>query len=100
MTWDTTWRRELPKQFTNAFGIFCDSGVNLCIGPFQVDVGNQCGATMSGSREVDGVDIVILNQPIDVDIDKTQSSRCAPMSEQAWFDVYGLQWLSEQGIFL
>ncbi len=55
---------------------------------------------MTWPREVDHIDIVILDEPVQVDIDEAQAGRCAPVSEQAGLDMFGAQWFSQQRVIL
>ena len=55
---------------------------------------------MARADDIDHVEVVLLDQPIEVHIEKVQSRRRAPMAEQPRLDVLELERGFEQGIVL
>src|SRR5580704_18643833 len=53
---------------------------------------------MSGTGDVDHIEIVFLDQPIEVRVNEVEARRRAPMSEKAWLDVLLLERLTQQWI--
>ena len=53
---------------------------------------------MSGSGDIDHVQVVLADEAIAVDVDEIQARCRAPMSQQAGFDVLDAQRLAEQGV--
>src|SRR5579885_3679279 len=100
MAWHSARRRELAKETAHAFHILRDLRVDLCVCPFKRDMREDCRTSMTWPREVDHIDIVILDKPVQVDIDEAQAGRCAPVSEQAGLDMFGAQWFSQQRVIL
>ncbi len=56
---------------------------------------------MSRTGQVDDIRIgVILNEPVQVDVNKTESGRGPPVPKQTWFNMFGAQRLFEKRILL
>lgn len=55
---------------------------------------------MARTREVDGIQTVALDHPIGMGPDEGLTGARAPVSEQAVFDVLGLQWFPQQRVVL
>jgi hypothetical protein len=53
---------------------------------------------MAGARNINHVEIVFLNQPVEMDTDKTLARIGPPMADQTLLDVFHLQWLPQQRI--
>src|SRR5207245_1616889 len=63
-----------------------------------VGVGNQAGRPLPGARNVNDVEIVLLDQPIEMNIDEIQPGCRAPVAQQSWLDVLELQRFAQQWI--
>src|SRR5579885_301479 len=100
MAGDAARSGELAKQAPHPSHILGHLRVNLRIGAFQIDVCHQRGATVSWSGKVDNVCILLLNQPVQVDVDEAEAGRCAPVAEQTRLDMLQAQRLAQQGIVL
>src|SRR5271167_3367535 len=57
-------------------------------------------ATMTRTDDIDHVQIVLFDQPVEVNIEKIQSRRRAPMAKQTRLDMFELEWGFEQRIVL
>ena len=53
---------------------------------------------MAGARNIDHVEIVFLNQPVEMDTDKTLARIGAPMADQTLLDVFHLQRLPQKRV--
>ena len=93
-------RRELTEEAPHARGVRRDVRIDLGIRPFQVDVRDNRGATVSRSGQVDDVGISVLDQAVQVHIDKTEARRGSPVSQQPGLDVFRPQRLAQQCILL
>lgn len=56
-------------------------GVNLTVSSFQIRIGHQPGTAMPGAGNVDDVEVVLLDDSVQVNINKIEPGRSAPMSE-------------------
>jgi len=53
---------------------------------------------MSRTSDVNDICIMLFDEAVQVNINKILSRRSSPVSEQPWFDLFGLERLSQQGI--
>src|SRR5258708_35362998 len=91
MAGDTSRRRELAKEAVYPLFILRDLGIDLAIRPLQIDIGQERWTAVARSRQIDRLDLVILDQPVEVQINETQTGRRAPVTQQAGLDVGWLQ---------
>src|SRR5262249_27015036 len=86
-------KRELLEKLAHALLVFAFVGIDLGIGTFQVDWTENARGAMSRAGKVDHVQVILLDQPIEVDVDERQSRTCAPMPQKPVLNVVGLQGL-------
>ena len=98
MAWNAVRPGELAEQPVHAVAAALDRRITLGVGAFQIGVRHQPGTAMTGTDHVDHVQVMLLDQTIEVDVEKIQSRRRAPMSQQAGFDMVERQRNIEQGI--
>ena len=55
---------------------------------------------MPGAGNVEHVEVVFVDQPIQVNVNEIQSGRRSPMAEQPWFDVLFGKGLLEQWVVI
>ena len=58
----------------------------------------MAGAPWPGSGEINGVEVVLLDQPVHVNPDKALSRVGTPVSKQAILDVLGLERLAQKRV--
>ena len=66
--------------------------------PSRYVLATSPGPAVAGAGDVDDVQIVLLDQPIEMNIDEIQPGRRAPVAEQARLDVFDFQRLVQQRI--
>src|SRR5579883_2822233 len=88
-------KRELLEQPLHAFHALRDVRVDFAISAFQIRIRYNARAAMTRANDVDDIQVVALDQPIEVDIDEVQPGRGSPVSEQAWLDVLKFQRLAK-----
>src|SRR3974390_2862718 len=96
MTWDAARERELCEKSLHALLIGRNVGIDLAVGSFEVGVRDQARTTMTGTGDVDHIEIVLLDHPVQVNVDKVQSRRRPPMTEKPRLDVFFRKRLLEQ----
>ena len=64
-----------------------DCRVDLRVGPFEVDVGDDGRAAVARAGDVDHVAIALLDQAVELDVDEAQARRGPPVTEQPRLDV-------------
>ena len=55
---------------------------------------------MPGPGNVERVQVVLLNQPVEMDVGEGLAGIRAPVTQHAWLDVLDLERLTEQGVVL
>ena len=98
MAWNAARERELREEPFHALLIGGDVRVNLAVGSLEIGVRDQARPAMPGSSNVDHVQVVLLDEPVQVDIDEVQTWSRSPMAEQPRLDVFLCQGLLEQGV--
>ena len=53
---------------------------------------------MSRTGDVNDICIMLFDEPIQMNVDEILSRRSSPVPKQPWFDLFGLERLSQQGI--
>ena len=91
---------ELPKEPLQSVSAALDSRIALRVGPFEIGVRHQPRTAMTGTDDVDHVQIVLFDQPVQVHIEEIQPGRRAPMPEQTGLDVFEPERGFEQRIVL
>src|SRR5262249_245279 len=89
---------ELPEQLAQPIGILLDRWIGLAVGPFQVGVRYHPGTAVSGTADVDDVQVTQPDHAVEVGIDEIEPRRGTPVSEQAWLDMPRSQRLPKQWI--
>ena len=90
--------RELGEEALHALFVGGDVRIDLAVGPLEVGVRDQARPAMPGAGDVDHVEVVLLDQPVQVDVDEVQTWRRSPMAEQPRLDVLLCQGLLEQRV--
>ena len=98
VTGNPTGRRELTHQVQQPGLVHRGLGVELGVGALEVDVRHHRRAAVTRPGDEEDVGACGANQPVQLGIDEVQSWRGAPVAEQAWLDVLGTEWLSQQRI--
>src|SRR5262249_39228796 len=78
---DAARKRELREKAFHALLIERDVRITLTVGPFELSVRAQAGPAVARTRDVDHVEIVLLDHPVQVDIDEVQAWRRSPVAE-------------------
>src|SRR6185437_10416094 len=98
MAGDAAWEGELGEQALHTLFVGRNVRIDLAIGPLQVGVRDQTGTAMTGAGNVDYVEIVLVDHPIEVSVDEVQSGRCSPVPEEPGLDVLLGERLLEQRV--
>src|SRR6266851_2355778 len=83
-------KRELLEEMLQPLCILRDMRIHFAVSSFQKGVGDQARTAMSRTRDIDHVEVVLLDQAIQMDINEIQSGSCSPVPEQAGLDVLQL----------
>ena len=98
MARDTAREGELGEQALHALFIGRNVRIDLAVGPLEVGVRDQTGTAMTGAGDVDHVEVVLLDHPIQVNVDEVQAWRRSPVAEKPRLDVILCEGLLEQRV--
>src|SRR5689334_20930080 len=98
MAWDAAGKRELLEKFFHTGFVLRDVRIQLAVSAFEIGVGDDGGSAVAGAGNEDGIEIVLFDEAIEVDVNEIQSGCGAPMAEETRFDVLKFERLFEQGI--
>src|ERR1700689_44455 len=98
MTGNSVRPGELTKQPLQSIPIAFDRGIAFSVRSFEIGHRHDPRAAMSGTDDVHHVQVVLFDQPVEVDIEKVQSRRRAPMAEEARLNMFQSQRYFEQRI--
>src|SRR3954468_10525216 len=89
---------ELLEELSQARLVCRDLAIVLTVGALEVSVGDQSRATVTGTGQINDVEIVARDDAIEVRIDEIQARRGAPVTQQARLEVRAFERLSQQRI--
>ena len=92
--------RELAKEPLQSVAAALDRRIVLGVRPFQIALRHDARPAMAGTDDVHHVEIVLLDQPVEMDIEKVQPRGRAPMPQQTRLDVFEPERGFEQRIVL
>src|SRR3974390_3002092 len=95
---DASGEGELLEEFFQSFVVLALVGIDLGVGAFEIAGSENAGRAVSGAGHENHVEVVLLDEPIKVDICERQAGAGAPMTEQTVLDVLGAQGFMQQGI--
>ena len=91
-------KRELGEEALHALLVLGDARIDLAVRRLEVGVRDQPGPPMPGPGDVDHVEVVLLDHPVQVGVDEVQSGRGPPVAEEPRLDVLLGQRLLEQRV--
>ena len=80
---DPAGKGELLEEALHPGEVFALVRVNLGIRALEIRLGEDCRRPMPGATDIDGVQIILVDQPIEVDIGKGLAGVRAPMTKQS-----------------
>ncbi len=95
---DATGERELLEQPQQAVLVLADVRIDLAVGALQVGVGDETGSTVPGTSDVEHAEVVLLDHPVQVGVEKVQARRGTPVAEEAGLDVLLGEGLFQEGV--
>jgi hypothetical protein len=81
----------LLKEIAKTGSVFALVRIYFGIRPLEVHGAEYPRSTVSRTREVDHAKVILLDQPVEVDIDECQSWTGSPVSEQPILDMFRLE---------
>ena len=93
MAGNTAGKRELLEQLLEPGLVLADVRINLTPGAFEVNVTDNRRAAVTWAGDVDHVQVILLDDPVQVHVDEVLARRCAPVPDHQGLHVRQLQWL-------
>jgi hypothetical protein len=88
----------LFEQTLHAAFVGRDVRIDLTVGSLEVGIRNQSRTAMPRTGDVNHVEVVFVDHPVQVDIDEIQTRRGSPMTQESRLDVVFSERLLEQRI--
>ena len=89
---------ELGEQALQPFFIGRNVRINLAVSALEVGVRDQAGPAMPRAGDIDHVEVVLLDHPVQVNVDEVQAWRRSPVAEKPRLDVILCEGLLEQRV--
>src|SRR5690606_24777664 len=90
--------RELLEKPAHALGILRHVWIELAVAALKPGIGCQRWPAVTRTCDVDHIEVMLFDDPIQMSVDEIQTWRRAPMAEQTRFDVLRLQRLVQERI--
>src|ERR1700751_4775786 len=100
MTADAARERKLLEELPESRCVFAFVAVDLRIRAFKINRSEDARSAAPGSGKKYCVDIIFLDDPVQMNVNKRQPRRGAPVSEQPIFDVLRFQRFPQQRVVL
>ena len=98
MAGDTAGEGKLLEQLLHTLDILAHIGINLAVGAVQPVLGYHGVAAMTGAGQIDHVQIILVDDTIQMGINKVLSGNGTPVTDDLLFDVFGLEGFLQQRI--
>src|SRR6516165_2955574 len=98
MTGNPSRKRKLCKQALHTCLVGRDVWIHFAVCPFEISIGDQRWAAMAWASDINHVEIIFLDDPVQMNVDEIQSWRGAPMPQEPRLDVILGQRSPEQWI--
>ena len=89
---------ELLEQLLQPGLILADVRIDLAVRAFEVDVAHHRRGAVAGTGDVDHVEVMLLDDPVQMRVDEVLARSRAPVPQQQLFHVRQLQRLPKQGV--
>ncbi len=82
MAWNSAGKRKLQKEFLQPGFILAYVGIDLAVGALEVSVSHDGRAAVAGAGDVDHVEVVFHDDPVQMHVNEVLPGGRAPMSQQ------------------
>jgi hypothetical protein len=91
-------KRKLLEELLQSRLVLGHIGINFAPGAFEIDVADDGGTSVTGAGDVEHVEVVLFNDPVQVDVDEVLARGRAPVPDDKLFNVGQLQRFFQQRI--
>ena len=95
---DAAGEGELLEEALHPGTVFALVRIDLGIGPLEIRLGQDRRSPVPGAAEIDRVQVVLLDQPVEVDVGEALAGVRAPVTEQPRLDVLELKGSRSRGL--
>ena len=95
---DPSGEGELLEQLLQPGLILADVRIDLAVRAFEVDVAHHRRGAVAGTGDVDHVEVMLLDDPVQMRVDEVLARSRAPVSQQQLFHMLQLQRLPKQRV--
>ena len=89
---------ELLEEALHPGQVFALIRVDFRIGPLQISLGQDGRRAVTRAGNIDGVEVIFVDQPVKVDIGEALAGVRAPVAQQSGFGMLQGQGFPEQGV--
>ena len=98
MAGDTAGEGKLLEQLLHTLDILAHVGINLAVGAVQPVLGHHGVAAVTGAGQIDHIQIVLVDDAVQMGINKVLSGNGTPVTDDLLFDVFGLEGFLQQWV--
>ena len=91
-------KTELLEQLLHPFGVLANIRIELAMCPFEIGMRHERRAAVPGTDDIDHVQVIFFDDPIEMHAEHVEAGRRAPMAEQPRLDVLPLERFFEQRV--
>jgi hypothetical protein len=95
---NTAGKGELLEEPLKTGLVLADVRIDLAVGAFEIGVAHHRRTAVPGAGDVDHVQVVLLDDPVQVDIDEVLPRRRPPVPEQHVLHIGEHQWPLQQRV--
>ena len=92
---DAPGKGEIAEELQQASAVFCLVWVDFGIGALQVHGCQYARCAVAGPCQVNGVEVIFADKPVQVHVQETQTRAATPVAEQPLLDVLRPQWFPQ-----
>ena len=96
MTADTAGKAELFEESLQTLDILRLVRVDFTVDALEVAVGQDGRSAVTRAADEKGIEVVLFNEPVHVNVGKRLAGVGAPVTQQTGLEVFGLEWLLQQ----
>ena len=93
-------KRKLRKQFFQPSFVSADVGIDLAVGAFEIGIAYQRRTAVTGTGDVEHVQVIFLDDPVQMYIDEILAWSRAPVSDHQGLHMSQRERFAEQRVIV